>query len=303
MHKIPLLLSYLPKTALWGGGQLQALFQKESPFEKLSETWELSVREGNDSRILNGPDQGKTLREYLGPAHRPFPLLIKFIDAADRLSVQVHPDDAYAAREHDQGKTELWHILRAKPGAEIIYGLREGAGPAAFKEALQAGRLDTVLHHQPVSAGETYFIPAGMVHGIGAGIVVAEIQQNSDLTYRVYDYGRRDQNGRLRPLQIDQALSVIRPFTPEQIRAIQFARGETGLANCPYFSVELLHAPVAGRADRFTVLLATGGSGAIIKGGCRLPLQAGNCCFLPDQMGDYEINGDLTFLKVKENLT
>ncbi len=300
MHNYPLLLGSLPKTAPWGGDNLEKLYGKSSSFEKCGESWELSVRPDQQSVIQNGPAAGKTLRDYLGDAHRPFPLLIKLIDACDKLSIQVHPNDEEAARFGDLGKTEMWYILHADPGACLIYGLKPGITAAQFRAALEAGSAELALHYQPVREGECYFIPAGMVHGIGAGIVVAEIQQNSDLTYRVYDYDRADQNGRKRPLHVEQAIKVLRPFTPEEVEALRFAKGRAGLVQCDYFSVFLQHAPYSDTATHFQALLILSGSGAITAGGVTVLLKAGDCCYLPDQLGPYQVTGALQFLITKE---
>lgn len=253
----PFRLSCVTKSPIWGGTRLVREWGKQSENGTVGESWELTVRKNEKSRILNGPLAGQTLEEVIdrfGPAfiapdysENTFPLLIKLIDAADRLSVQVHPDDDYAARvENDRGKTEMWYIVDAAPGAEIICGLRPGVDRAAFAEAVRAGKIDTVMHRQPVRKGECYFIPAGLLHAIGGGILIAEIQQNCDLTYRVYDYERRDKDGNLRPLHIEKALEVVRPFTTEEIDAIRFssrsdalADGEV-LADCAFFRVERL---------------------------------------------------------------
>ncbi len=299
MTKYPLKLAPIAKTALWGGSKLRAI-APDAPFEKISEIWALSVRDDDNSVILNGPCKGLTLREALGH-DRPFPLLIKFIDACDKLSVQVHPDDAAAALDGDQGKTEMWHILEAEPGAELIYGLKEGCTAADFKAAVAEKNVDRVLHHQPVQAGETYFIPAGMVHGIGAGILVAEIQQNSDLTYRVYDYDRIGADGKLRPLHTEKAMAVTKEFTAEETRALQFEAGETGIVNCNYFSVSRHDAPYEGKAEDFEILLITAGEGSITAGNETIPLKAGDCCYLPAGMGNYAISEGLTLLSAKEN--
>lgn len=297
MNKYPLKLAPIAKTALWGGNRLRPL-APEAPFDNISEIWALSVRDGDNSVILNGPHAGLTLREYLGH-DRPFPLLIKFIDACDKLSVQVHPDDAAAALDGDQGKTEMWHILHAEPNAELIYGLKEGYTTADFKAAVNEKNIDSVLHHQPVHAGETYFIPAGMVHGIGAGILVAEIQQNSDLTYRVYDYDRIGADGKPRPLHTEKAMTVTKKFSAEEIRALQFEAGCDGIVNCKYFSVSRRDAPYSASATNFEILLITDGAGFITCNGDAIPLKGGDCCYLPAEMGNYVISKGLTLLQIK----
>lgn len=298
-NKYPLLVSAFPKTALWGGQKLLR-FLPDCPYEKFSELWVLSVRDEDNCVIRNGPEAGKTLREYL-QTDAPFPLLIKFIDAADKLSVQVHPDDALAALDGDQGKTEMWHILEAEEGAELIYGLKEGKTAADFCQAVKNGDVDSVLHHQPVKAGETYFIPAGMIHGIGAGILVAEIQQNSDLTYRVYDYDRVGADGKKRPLHIEKSMAAAKEFTADAVDALQFEAGKKGIVNCCYFGVDQKEGAFSGTADTFEILLVTGGNGTVTANGQEVPLTAGDCCYLPAGLGSFTVSGDLTVLHVWEN--
>lgn len=153
-----------------------------------------------------------------------FPLLIKFIDAADRLSVQVHPDDAYAARvENGVGKTEMWYVIDAAPGAQLVMGLSDGKTPDDLRaEARSGGDVSDCLRYVPVSAGDCFFIPSGMVHAIGSGILIAEIQQNCDLTYRVWDYGRLGKDGKPRELHTEKACDVIRSFTDGEVEAERF---------------------------------------------------------------------------------
>lgn len=256
-ERYPFRLSSVTKSPIWGGTRLLRDWGKKSEAATVGESWELTVRRKEKSVILDGPLAGKTLEAVISEAGsgliapdfcgQNFSLLIKLIDAADRLSVQVHPDDAYAARvEHDRGKTEMWYIVDADPDAEIVCGLRGGIGREAFASAVRAGRIDSVLQHRKVKPGETYFIPAGLLHAIGKGILIAEIQQNCDLTYRVYDYDRKGADGKPRELHIEKALDVVRPFTEEEINAIRFSRrsdaladGEV-LADCEFFRVERL---------------------------------------------------------------
>lgn len=316
-HSYPLKLSYIPKTALWGGTRLKEAYGKPYDGEKLAETWELSCRGKENCMIENGACAGLTLAEYfgdygegaIGTAHTGgrFPLLIKFIDARDKLSVQVHPDDAYAAlHENDPGKTEMWYIVEADEGAELIYGLADGVDAGAFSRAVKEGRIGEAVKRVPVKAGETYFIPSGMLHAIGAGILVAEIQQNSDLTYRVYDYDRRDKNGDLRPLHTEKALAVTRPYTEEEIAAVRYARSPLPeeraaslLADCPYFRVERLgegkHALSVCRRS-FLHLLCTDGEGTLSYGKEEYPVVKGDSYFLPAGLGEVILEGNGTYL-------
>ena len=233
MNKLyPIKISYVAKSRIWGGDNLSKMFGKENEGENIGETWELTVRDDEMSVICDGSCAGMTLGEYidenksvLGSKYKGgrFPLLIKFIDAMDKLSVQVHPDDDYATlHENDPGKTEMWYIVDAKPGAKIVYGLAEGVSREEFAKAAREGKLDHVMGYKNVKAGETYFIPSGLLHAIGEGIIIAEIQQNSDITYRVYDYDRKDSSGKGRELHVDKSIDVVRPFSQEEIDSIRF---------------------------------------------------------------------------------
>lgn len=317
MKKYPLKLTYTVKTALWAGKRLKDEFGKTSEHERISETWELSVREGEMARIVGGDADGMTLAEYFEACGygcvstdfkrgERFPLLIKFIDAADILSVQVHPDDEYARRvEKDSGKTEMWYIIDAAEGARLVYGLKQGMTEEDFARAVSEKRIGDVLNSVPVKAGEVYFIPAGMVHAIGAGILIAEIQQNSDLTYRVYDFDRVGADGRLRPLHVEKALAVTRPYTDEEIAAVQFARGKTAekgelLAASEYFKVTRLSVDGAETLtvgdDSFTSVLCIDGAGSIYYGDTEYRIVKGDSYFMPAGMGKFDIRGMLTVI-------
>ena len=314
----PFFLSGVTKSPIWGGTRLPREWNKCAPDGgSVGESWELTVRKHEMSTVQNGPLAGTPVgdlmrdlpEELMGRSSLPggeFPLLIKFIDAADRLSVQVHPDDAYAARvENDRGKTEMWYIVDADEDAEIICGLVDGIDNAAFCDALRKGELMSILKVQKVRAGETYFIPAGLPHAIGKGILIAEIQQNCDLTYRVYDYDRRQADGSLRELHIDKACDVIRPFDANEIDAIRYSRElpasrDTILADCDYFRVEKL----ALSKDTHTLfqngylrhLLVIDGEGTIECDGVSYPFRRGNSILLPASLDHLTLTGDGTVL-------
>ena len=311
--KYPLKLNYVAKNAIWAGKRLKNEFGKESENDTISETWELTVRRDEMSRILNGESEGKTLAEYfeengydcVTPDFKSgdrFPLLIKLIDAEDVLSVQVHPDDEYAKRvEGDSGKTEMWHVIDAKEGAKLIYGLKPGIGQAEFSRAVAEGRIGEVVNEIDVAAGDTYFIPAGMVHAIGAGILIAEIQQNADLTYRVYDFDRVGADGKKRELHIEKALDVTRAFSEDEINSIRYSKGHDALsgellANSEFFSVRKL--TLNGQTERLDVtaesflsILCTEGEGKLTFGGEDYSLSRGDSYFLPAGMGECDLTG------------
>lgn len=309
MKLYPMRLTPVPKEILWGGTRLKEKYNKSAPFERIAESWELTVRKDGMNGVANGPYAGMTLGEFLAQAGpgvvsgsfdgERFPLLIKFIDACDRLSIQVHPDNDYAlAREGELGKTEMWYIVEADPGAQLVYGLRPGISVEDFAALIREKRTEDGLRFVNVRPGECYFIPAGQVHAIGSGILIAEIQQSSNVTYRVYDYERRQKDGSLRALHVEKALDVIRVRSGEEIRALRFAGATDGacggpgelLADCEYFRVRKLTAkalPTAIRPDEsFTSLLCLAGDGAITCEGERYPVRKGDSYFLPRGCAD-----------------
>jgi len=240
---------------LWGAHSLSPFFpDKQNLSEPLGEAWLTSI----DARIVNGPFAGRPLgaswhvmpESWRGTklANFPdFPVLVKFLFPNDKLSIQVHPDDSYAAK-HEQtaggrGKTEMWHIVSAKPDAEILFGLNPGVTREGFRKAIVDGSLETLLSRQPVRAGDTFFVAPGTQHALGAGIVVCEVQEYSDLTYRVYDFGRLDSSGKPRQLHIDKAMEVTRFGVPAPGKLESMALHSPDakkylLAACPYFATE-----------------------------------------------------------------
>lgn len=230
----------------WGGDGLRRVFHKDIPDDRTGESLEVSAIPGLESR----DETGRTLTELIGEYgerltgkgfDKPFPLLLKLLDARDTLSVQVHPDNAYAARvEGKLGKTEAWHILAAQPGAELVYGVKPGSTKEALLRASEAGQgVEALLRRVKVQPGETYYIPAGTVHAIGKGILLYEIQQSSDVTYRFYDWGRLDQAGKPRELHIRKAVDVTNvDFHPDAVREREIAPGRFQLLTEEYFSLQ-----------------------------------------------------------------
>jgi mannose-6-phosphate isomerase len=212
------------------------------------------------------------------------PLLVKFIFTSEKLSVQVHPDDEYAARHHQGslGKTEMWHVLAAEPGAQIAAGLREPVSPDRLRQAALSGEIEDLLEWHPASAGDTFFIPAGTIHTIGPGLVLCEVQQNSDITYRLYDYGRG------RDLHLDHALAVARS---ERCAPRQIAEAEP-LVTCEYFTVARNR--ILPQTRGFQLVIATAGSGVIGDEA----LTAGEVVSLPPDRDNLAVQGDLSFLSV-----
>lgn len=242
------------KDYLWGGTRLREEYGKQIDLTPLAETWECSVHPDGPSYVANGIYKGQTLAEVLS-AHPEYlgtkvengelPVLVKFIDAKKDLSVQVHPDDAYA-REHegDNGKTEMWYVVDADEGAHLIYGFQHKVTEEILRKAVETGTLDKHLQKVEVHKGDTYFVPAGTVHGIGKGILVAEIQESSNVTYRVYDYDRVDKNGKKRELHFDKAVQVmdmnVEPDVSQKPRIVKYYSGCSRelLCRCKYFETE-----------------------------------------------------------------
>ena len=299
------------KDYLWGGQRLRTQYHIDSALTPLAEAWVLSCHPDGESVITaitgdtGGAFEGQPLSAFLAanpgaagtncPAGAPLPLLIKLIDAHAPLSIQVHPSDAYA-RAHgagQNGKTELWYILDAEPGAYLYYGFERSVTKAEFVRRIADGTLTEVLHKAPVQPGDVFYIPAGTLHSIGGGILLAEVQQNSNITYRVYDYGRLGADGKPRALHIDDALAV----TDLGPVAAVFDHGGH-LARCPYFTVDLLTAPAQGIAGpaRFVALLAVAGSGSVSCGGQTLPLEKGECIFVPAGSGVFSLDGSCRVL-------
>ena len=298
----PLKLGMITKKIIWGGERLAHEYGKGTPGEKIAESWELTDRADGVNTIVGGTFDGMLLSDYLN-AHKDevkkgwdgerFPLLIKLIDAEADLSIQVHPDDEYAA-EHttDLGKTEMWYIVDAAPDARIIYGLKKKYSAAEVRAAIENGTLEELMNYVPVKKGETYFIPSGMVHAICRGILIAEIQQNSNITYRVYDYNRRGADGKLRELHVDDALAVIDKIEdPSAVRAD--ANDELGIiAKCGYFTVYHFEKAFAMTAteESFVHLLCLGGEAVITWNGGKMNIKKGESVYIPAGFGEFAVS-------------
>jgi mannose-6-phosphate isomerase len=308
----PLLTERRIVEPIWGGARLAAWLDLPEPRpQKLGETWQ--VYDANP--ICNGPLAGRTLAEatrIYGAAlvgtrtiacYGPdFPLLAKFIDANDKLSIQVHPDDAYAHRHEAttgfHGKTEAWYILDAAPGADIIYGLARPTSREEFAAAVQHTDVESLLRRVPVQAGDVVFVPAGTLHAINAGIVLFEIQQKSDLTYRVYDYGRRDaRTGQTRELHLAKALDVIdyNPAPRSTLTPLPLEQDDTRLllVACPYFALERWtlrgERKLATDPGSFEILTVIAGTFNLGWAGEIVHLRRGDSVVLPAALGAYTL--------------
>ena len=240
------------KDYLWGGTRLRDDFQKDCDFDKIAESWELSCHKDGPSTIANGEFKGLTLSEYIDKAGKSvlgtdckkfenFPILIKLIDAKDNLSVQVHPDNEYAQRvEGEYGKTEMWYIVDCDEGATLLYGFKDTITKDEFAQRIADNTLLEVTNAVPVKKGDVFFIQAGTLHAIGKGILIAEIQQNSNTTYRIYDYGRVGKDGKPRELHVEKAKDVtdLCPAKAYPETPVEQKDGYTSklLSSCDYFT-------------------------------------------------------------------
>jgi len=252
----PLKFSPILKDKIWGGTKLKSLFNKSAETDKLGESWELSGYEGDESVVTNGYLAGNNLTElieiYMGELigdtifdeyGLAFPLLFKLIDANENLSIQVHPNDETAAERHNSyGKTEMWYVVDADPGSELIIGFSDDCSRETYLNAMSEDKVEDLLLKVPVTKGDVFFIPAGRVHAIGKGVVVAEIQQSSDITYRIYDYKRKDDNGNERELHTEQALDVINFEASREPKTVYtpILNETTPLVTCDYFTTNML---------------------------------------------------------------
>jgi mannose-6-phosphate isomerase len=306
---------------IWGGSRLAAWFDLPAPRPtRLGESWQVY----DDNLLVGGPYAGRSLADLtaehglalvgartMARYGADFPLLVKFLDAADHLSLQVHPDDAYAhsveAATGFHGKTEAWYILAAEPGASVTYGLARACTRDEFAAAVADGSVEALMAHLPVAPGDVIFVPAGTLHAINAGIMLFEIQQKSDLTYRAYDYGRRDaRTGQPRALHLERALDVshLAPAPEGKVAPLHLAHGRDLLIACPYFALERweLYAPTAlatepGSLEIWTLIA---GVAELIWGDERLGLARGDSLVLPASMGAYALRpaGAATLLRV-----
>ena len=302
MKTYPLLLKPPVKDYIWGGTRLKDEFGYETDKDIAAEAWVLSCHKDGSCVVINGDMAGKTLPEVLkewgdeaigkkAAAFPYFPVLIKLIDAHDRLSVQVHPDNEYAMRvEGEFGKTEMWYVVDCEPGAQLIYGFNRGITKEEFRRCIEDNTLMEVCNLVPVKKGDVFFIEAGTLHAIGAGILIAEVQQNSNTTYRVSDYGRLGADGKPRPLHVDKAVDVT-VTTPPTIPygAIGEVTAVGGgsirrLASCDLFTAELVELDGAmqfGCQESFTSLVCLSGEGVLSWDGQEVPVKKGDSLFLP----------------------
>lgn len=306
------------KDYLWGGTKLKTEYDKKSDLDIVAESWELSNHPAGSSIVTNGEYANKTFVEYLETEGKKvwgtnaqdfanFPVLIKFIDAKQALSIQVHPDDEYALRvEKEFGKNEMWYILDCEPGSFLYYGVNKEISQEEFRSKIEDNTILEVLNKVEVHKGDCFFIKAGTIHAIGAGILICEIQQNSNTTYRVYDFDRRDANGNARELHVDKAVEVS-TLTPLDTQASETVKEtlengtvKEGLAACKYFTTDRFDVKdsVTLTADEtsFHSLIILEGEGNVTCGEESVSYRKGDSIFLPAGAGNYTVEGTCAFI-------
>lgn len=326
MKNKPFLLKPACKDYLWGGTRLRDDFSKDCDMTPFAEAWECSTHPDGPSIVASGEDLGKTLTdvlkehpEYVGTHPKDedggIPILAKFIDARSDLSVQVHPDDAYAYdKENGQrGKTEMWYVVDAVPGAQLVYGFHRDITKDKLRQCAEDGSIEKYLQRVDVKKNDVFYITPGTVHAIGAGTLIAEIQESSNLTYRLYDYNRTDKNGNKRELHLDKALDVSNlkaSDTPRQpMRVLKYKPGFASelLRRCKYFQVERLIINTERlremfsfhtESNSFEVLMCIDGCGVMFFGKEQLPFFKGDTIFIPADSIEIRIHGQVQLLKI-----
>ncbi|MEY4433269.1 MAG: hypothetical protein RLZZ44_1403 [Bacteroidota bacterium] len=305
------------KERLWGGAKLHTLLHKPITSQQTGESWELSTINGEESTIANGAFEGQLLtsvlakfpREILGTTvherfGNQFPLLFKYLDAKEDLSVQVHPNNILAQQRHNSfGKTEMWYVIQAEPGAKLISGFKASTSASVYLDNLKNKTLLASLDEIEVNQGDVFFIEAGTVHAIGAGMVVAEIQQTSDITYRLYDYDRVDTNGNLRELHVDLALEAINYNTVSSQKQYQKNSNQSNpVVDCSFFTTHFIsldgEMEIHKTGTTFTVFMCVEGSFELVVLGQKYQYNMGDTILIPAAIPYYQLNGKASILEI-----
>tara|TARA_B110000879_G_scaffold104643_1_gene141129 strand:+ start:4014 stop:4976 length:963 start_codon:yes stop_codon:yes gene_type:complete len=308
----PLKFQPILKDKIWGGQKLQQILNKPTSSTEAGESWEISDVEGDTSVVSNGTMTGTSLKslmelhttDLLGHKNfqqfgTKFPLLIKFIDAKSDLSVQLHPNDALAKARHNSfGKTEMWYVVQADPDSNLIVGFNQPMTKELYLKHLEAKTLESILNFDTVEAGDTYFIEVGRIHAIGAGVLLAEIQQTSDITYRVYDWDRVDSKGNHRELHNDIALEAFDFDMPDNYRVnySRDAQTSTELVSCPYFTTNVLEVKtsllVENNHDSFMIYMCVEGSAIVKIEGHQTEFSKGETVLIPAGIKSFSISAN-----------
>ena len=315
----PIKFTPILKDKIWGGNKLKTLLNKNSDLPNVGESWEISDVKGDTSIVANGSLKGQSLKQLLRTYKSDliglqnyrifkdkFPLLIKFIDAKEDLSIQLHPNDDLALKRHNSfGKTEMWYVVQADKDSNLIVGFNQKITPEKYLEHLNQKTLTQILNFDKVKEGDTYFIEVGRVHAIGAGVMVAEIQQTSDVTYRVYDWDRVDDKGNERELHNDLAIDAI-DFDMEDNFRVNYSKTENEsneMVNCPYFTTNYLRVNKSIKKvnyhDSFIIYMCVEGEAEIFTNGFSESIKKGETILLPAVIENYEISSkNATLLEV-----
>ncbi|MDR2224251.1 MAG: class I mannose-6-phosphate isomerase [Flavobacteriaceae bacterium] len=315
--KYPIVFQPILKDRIWGGTKLKTCLGKEIESAEVGESWELSGVKNDVSVVANGIykgwDLGRLLeqfpKEVLGERifkrfNHQFPLLFKFLDAKEDLSIQLHPSNELAAKRHQTfGKTEMWYVMAADEGARVVVDFKEGVGEKDYLEHLENKTLPSILNEIEVKQGDVFFIKTGTVHAIGKGVLLAEIQQTSDITYRVYDWDRVDAEGKSRELHVDLALEAINYDKKEAVIAYEKeCNRENSVVTCPYFTVNYI--PLNGEfntvndKDCFVVYVCTSGECEFLIGEEVYQYGKGDTILVPAAITDIKIKGEATLLEI-----
>lgn len=304
----PLFLDGVLQEKIWGGTKLRDEYGYDIPSDQTGELWAISAHPNGPATVKNGEYKGQSL-DQLWKNHRElfgnqegevFPLLTKIIDAQDDLSVQVHPDDEYGLKhEGELGKTECWYVLSAEPGAEIVFG-HTAKTKEELRDQIEAGNWDELLHYEEVKAGDFFYLPSGTVHALGSGIVILETQQSSDTTYRLYDYDRRDDEGNLRDLHIEQSIDVTTvPHTADNETSSTVQDGQstlTTLVDSEFFTVfdwEIKDKTNLNQEGLYTLASVIDGEGQLIIDDQIYPIKKGEHFILPNEIKEWTFTGNL----------
>ncbi len=317
MNLYPLQFEPIFKERIWGGEKLKTLLNKPIKSAITGESWELSTVKGDVSVVANGESKGKLLTTIIDDAPveilgtkvyarfgKQFPLLFKYLDAREDLSIQVHPNDELAKkRHHSFGKTEMWYIMQANDDARIILGFKENSNASEYLEHLENKTLLSILDDVKVKSGDVFFLETGTVHAIGAGLVVAEIQQTSDITYRLYDFDRVDANGKTRELHVDLALQAINYNKVEaKKKYTKKANVSNKIVDCPYFTTNFI--PLAGEivvsksGETFTVYMCAEGTFELEYNNSKTQYKKGDTVLIPAAMNAYVLGGKASILEI-----
>jgi len=313
----PLVFEPILQDRIWGGTKLKTDLGKNIPTETTGESWELSTVNNNVSVVKAGEYQGKPLTDLLEqyPAEvlgdkvhaqfgTQFPLLFKFLDAREDLSIQVHPNDELAKERHNSfGKTEMWYVMQADKGSRIIVGFKEKSSPQEYLEKLESKNLIDILNEEPAQKGDVYFLETGTIHAIGAGIVIAEIQQTSDITYRIYDWDRVDANGKGRELHVEQALDAMNYNTTDTKKEYTKVENKSNtMVDCPYFTTNFLplngYTDISKSGDSFTVYICTEGEYTFEANNETYAFKKGDTVLVPAALTAYSLTGTATLLEI-----